>query len=136
IYQRQGEVASGLLPNWMTGYAFLFPSAQDISRARQLKAEVGQVPALTIGYDPGDSLEKLIAERAALNLRDAGINLNAVADNGGSPDLRIAHWMVPSVDTGSALNELVQRFNVMPLVNSNSIDAFYFNEHTALQTFS
>src|SRR6185369_3606795 len=44
IYQRQGEVASGLLPNWMTGYAFLFPSAQDLSRARQLKAEVGQVP--------------------------------------------------------------------------------------------
>jgi MarR-like DNA-binding transcriptional regulator SgrR of sgrS sRNA len=136
IYQRQGEVASGLLPNWLTGFAFLFPASQNLGRARDLKNEVGQVPALTISYDPADPLERLIAERVALNVRDAGITMNAIAENGTSFDLKIAHWMVPSLDADSARNDLVRRFNIMPAMTGASIDTLYANERTALQTFT
>src|SRR5262249_40104968 len=40
LLQRQGEVAGGLLPQWLSGYAFLFPTAQDTGRARTLLAGV------------------------------------------------------------------------------------------------
>ena len=39
LLQRRGEAAAGLLPNWITGYAFLFPATPQVARARQLRAE-------------------------------------------------------------------------------------------------
>ena len=136
IYQRQGEVAAGLLPNWMTGYSFLFPSTQDLGKARQLKSEVGQVPTLTISYDTGDPLERLIAERVALNLRDTGISANTAAGNNASTDLRIAHNIISSPDAFTALNDVLRRFTIMPVVNSGSLESLYSDERTALQTFT
>ena len=37
LLQGGGEPAGTLLPNWMTGYAFLFPTAIDLQRARQAR---------------------------------------------------------------------------------------------------
>ena len=38
LLQRQGEVSGALLPQWLSGYAFLFPATADLGRARQLAA--------------------------------------------------------------------------------------------------
>src|SRR5258706_4024425 len=35
LTQRRGEIALGLLPQWLTGYEFLFPAAYDVARARE-----------------------------------------------------------------------------------------------------
>ena len=123
IFQRQGEVAGGLLPNWMTGYAFLFPAAQDIARARQLRIEVGNIPSITIAYDIADPLERLIAERIALNVRDIGINMQAVAGNGASSDLRLIRLALASVDPATALNGIVEQVNILPAANSPSLES-------------
>jgi peptide/nickel transport system substrate-binding protein len=137
IFQRQGEVASSLLPNWLTGYAFLFPSVQDVARARQLRTELGPLPAITIAYDPDDALERLIAERVALNVRDAGITMNAVTSSTStSADIRIARATVASLNPAVALNALVARFDIMPPVNSSSLEKLYADERAALQTFT
>src|SRR5690242_8348193 len=40
LLQRRGEAAGGLLPNWLTGFSFLFPTASDMARARQLRAQL------------------------------------------------------------------------------------------------
>src|SRR5205807_5730536 len=41
LLQKQGEPAYGLLPQWLTGYAFLFSSAPDVGRARKLRVDFG-----------------------------------------------------------------------------------------------
>ena len=42
ILQRQGVPAGGLLPNWISGYAHLFPAASDLPRAKDLLAASGR----------------------------------------------------------------------------------------------
>ena len=37
LLQGGGEPAGTFLPDWMTGYAFLFPTAADLQRARQAR---------------------------------------------------------------------------------------------------
>src|SRR5260370_8658367 len=34
LLQRQGEISGALLPQWLSGYAFLFPAAPDLGPAR------------------------------------------------------------------------------------------------------
>ena len=68
LLQRQGEVSGALLPQWLSGYAFLFPAAADLGRARQLAS--GARP-ITLGVS--DAAARPIAERIALNARDAGL---------------------------------------------------------------
>jgi peptide/nickel transport system substrate-binding protein len=135
IFQRKGEVAGGLLPNWMTGYAFLFPTAQDLAHARQLRSEVGNVPSIAIAYNIADPLERLIAERIALNVGDIGVNMQAVASNAGS-DLRLSKVGLPSSDPATALNGLVEQLGIMPPANSSTLESLYTNERAAVQTYS
>jgi peptide/nickel transport system substrate-binding protein len=75
VFQKQGEIAAGLLPNWLTGYSFLFNSRRDLARSQQLLREMGGAPILTIAAD--DPITQLIAERIALNAREAGITIQA-----------------------------------------------------------
>jgi peptide/nickel transport system substrate-binding protein len=84
IFQRQGELSGGLLPNWLTGYAIVFPTAQNLQHAKELRAQLAQPPSLTMTFDPADPSLQLVAERLALSAREAGITIRAVP----AP----AHW--------------------------------------------
>ena len=75
LLQGAGQPAGGILPTWMSGYGFIFPTEVDLTRARQLRAQFRSVPTWTIGYDPSDPLGRLIADRIALNAKDAGLQL-------------------------------------------------------------
>jgi peptide/nickel transport system substrate-binding protein len=136
IFQRQGEVAVGLLPNWLTGYAFLFPSSQDTAKAQQLRQEFGSAPPIAIAYDANDPLERLIAERVALNVREAGINMSAIPKNGSAADIRIQRLALSSADAAVALNNIVERLSIMPPASSPTLESLYNNERAALQTFT
>lgn len=133
IFQHQGDIASGLLPNWLSGYEFLFPADQDLARARQLRSELGQVPTLTIGYDFGDPTSRLIAERIALNAHDIGLGMQAVP---GSGDLRLRHIGLPSLNPAAALTGLIDRLNLAQPEANVSIESLYANERAALLTYS
>ena len=77
LLQRQGEVSGALLPQWLSGYAFLFPATADLGRARQLAAGAR---AITLGVS--DAAARPIAERIALNARDAGLAVSVTASTG------------------------------------------------------
>ena len=72
MFQGRGEAAGGLLPHWMSGYSFVFNTQQDLGRARGLLKTAGP---LVLGYAPGDPLAKQLADRVAVNARDAGLVL-------------------------------------------------------------
>jgi ABC-type transport system substrate-binding protein len=108
ILQGYGDAAGNLFPNWLTGYSFLFSVAPDLSRARALVAELPRSAApLRIGYDPADALLRQIAERVAVNARDAGIVLEPRAAPGftadTSVDLRVRRVRI----NGPVLNNAV-----------------------------
>jgi len=85
ILQKEGEPTGGLLPQWSSGTAFLFPTAADSAGAKELWAQIAGSPRVALGYDAGDSLSEAIAERIAVNARDAGITLTAEAIPANAP---------------------------------------------------
>jgi peptide/nickel transport system substrate-binding protein len=77
LLQNYGEAAGGILPPWLSGFAFLFRTARDLDGARQLRQGLGlDPPPLKLGYDSSDALARQVAERVAVNARDAGIRLD------------------------------------------------------------
>jgi len=118
LLQRQGEPAGGLLPQWLSGYAFLFPVAVDVERARQLVANAPPAPGVTrsraavtllLAYDASDALARAVAERIAVNAHDAGINLQTSAREGPAltaAPLRLVRVRIRSDRPRAALAQL------------------------------
>jgi len=83
LLQRRGTPASGLLPQWLTGYEFMFPGNTDLARARDLRADAAAFVVITpimLAYDAADPLSKLVAERIAVDVREAGIVVTPYAE--------------------------------------------------------
>ena len=97
LLQRQGDVSGALLPQWISGYAFLFPSAVDLPRARSL---IGTSRSLTLGVE--DAAMKPIADRIVLNARDAGLNVTVTAQP-ATADVRLTELRIASPDPAKAL---------------------------------
>jgi peptide/nickel transport system substrate-binding protein len=83
LLQKQAEPASALLPQWLSGYAFLFTMEMNIERAKELRATLpanraaGTDPLRLRVDAPGD-LAKLLGERVAVNARQAAILVQVV----------------------------------------------------------
>jgi hypothetical protein len=127
---RQGEISAGLLPQWLSGYAFLFPTAADPARARTLA--VGARP-LTLGFD--DPALRPIAERIALNARtDAGLSIT-VAPQATGPDIRLAELRVASAEPAAALTAMASALGLPEPPHAATPEALYAAEHSLLEGF-
>ncbi len=104
LTQRRGEAAFGILPQWLSGYAFLFQTAPDAARARQLISQL-RLPSINLTYPANDSFARSVADRVALNARDAGITIQPTANPGGS--LTLVRWPLESADTTAELSRLL-----------------------------
>ena len=140
LLQGAGEPAATFLPNWLTGYAFLFPAAVDLQRAREARGEVHSVPAWTLGYDGSDPLARVIAERIALNASDAGLTLQALQTmplQGRSStvaDLRLVRMPLPSLDARVALSEMAAGLGLpSPKFDGDPAYSLYAAESALLQ---
>ena len=112
IFQRQGEASASLLPNALTGYGFLFPAQRDLAHATELAAAV-HAP-LTLTADTNDATMQLVAGRLALNLREAGLNVQVKAARGaGGPaaaDLTLMRIHLEAGDARAGLHEMLREF--------------------------
>lgn len=102
LLQGTGQPAGSLLPTWISGYGFVFSSQADLPKARQVREQVHVIPIWTIGYDASDPLARLVAERIALNARDAGLSL--VPTSPGSVDVRLVRIPLASSDPWISLD--------------------------------
>jgi len=131
ILQGSGEVGGSILPNWLSGYAFLFPAGVELRAARELRDQVGHVPTWTLGYDTGDPVGRLLAERIALNARDAGLVLQPTMSS--NTDVRLMRIPISSLDAGIALSNVAARVGTnVPKPGGNSVDDLYQTEKTLL----
>ena len=101
LLQGAGQPAGGILPNWMSGYGFVFPTDADLPQARQIRERARTIPSWTLGYDGGDAMARLVAERIALNAKDAGLSLQPSA--AANADLRFVRIPLASPDPWIAL---------------------------------
>ncbi len=114
LLQREGEVSAALLPQWLSGYSFVFRPIRDVARARQLGAGAG---ALNLAYERTDSLARSISERVAVNANEAGISLRAVPGTAG--DIRLARLRIVSPDPETALADLAAQLKTQPAASGN-----------------
>lgn len=103
LLQKQGEISAALLPQWISGYAFAFPTAPDLPRARALAAALAPAArTLTLTYDPSLRAARSLAERVAVNARDAGLTVQVSPQNPHA-DVRLVEVRLRSLDPAQAL---------------------------------
>jgi peptide/nickel transport system substrate-binding protein len=133
ILQGGGEPTGALLPNWLSGYAFVFPSGGTPETVRQERTQAQQSPSWTLGHDASDPVAHLVAERILLNARDAGITLQLTSSS--TSDVRLVRIPLPSSDAHVALRELARSLQLpQPKFAGSSVTELYFAESTLLQT--
>jgi peptide/nickel transport system substrate-binding protein len=133
LLQGAGQPAGSILPDWMTGYGFVFPADADLVRARHEREEVKAAPTWTVGYNPGDSISHLLAERIALNARDAGLTLQPTT--AATADLRIARIPLMASDPWIALSEVAAAAGLpLAAADGGSVEELYAAEQTMLAT--
>jgi ABC-type transport system substrate-binding protein len=139
LLQKQGEAAAGLLPQWVSGYSFLFPLATGLERARQLRRDLGAVPSLTLAYDWSDPLARAIAERVSVNARDADIAIQPYGENlsarGTNADARVVRMPLASSDPAAALGAISAAIGRRSAMQANSPEELYATDRALRSEF-
>jgi ABC-type transport system substrate-binding protein len=122
ILQKTGEPAGGLLPQWSSGTAFLFSTAANPARAKELSSEIGGSLKIVLGYDAGDSLERSIAQRIVVNAQEAGISVvaQAIAAATEDYDAQLVRLRMGSPHASEALDQFVAVLN--PLAGTRAAE--------------
>jgi|ERR1700733_3001255 len=106
LAQHKAEAAFGLLPQWLSGYEFLFQSPADSVRAKQLVAQLHLGP-ISLSYPANDLFLKSVAERVALNARDAGIAIQPTSNGNGN--LRLVEFQIETTDAAEELKRIAEQ---------------------------
>jgi peptide/nickel transport system substrate-binding protein len=133
LFQNEAESAGGLLPNWMSGYGFVFATAVNQERARQLRTEAGAFRGWTLGYSGGDTLARVVAERVSLNARDIGLSVQVTT--AATADIRLVRIPLTLADGRIELGEICTALEIGPAnVADSSVESAYAGENTSLQS--
>lgn len=130
IYQKQGEITASLLPQSLTGYSFLFPVARDLSRAHELRGGLSS-PSLSLKV-VGDSAMQLAAQRIALDLHDAGFNVQTAHGDPPHADLQLNSLPLVGSQPEAALDVLLRGAGFVAPPIENDPQALYKAERTIL----
>jgi Bacterial extracellular solute-binding proteins, family 5 Middle len=136
LLQKQAEPAAALLPQWLSGYAFLFRSETDFERAKELRASLpanvaGGTSPLHLQTDASGDLARLLAERVAVNARQTGFSMQALGKgaardaNARVPEpaeLHLLAWRIASLSPGEELRLLAKSQHVEEPKENNPAD--------------
>jgi peptide/nickel transport system substrate-binding protein len=130
IFQKQGEITASLLPQKVSGYAFLFGTDRDLNRARALRGGASPTP-LGIETEPGATM-RLAGERLALNLHEAGFNARmAPPVKPAAMDLQLMH--LEETGPRAALDEMLATFRLNVTVTGTGAQSLWQAESSALK---
>jgi ABC-type oligopeptide transport system substrate-binding subunit len=116
VLAKSGEAAWSLLPNWLSGYAFVFRKERDVTRAKQLAQ--GASP-LTFAYDREDLFLRRIAERLTVSAMDAGISLRPAVN--GTADVRLENLPITINDEFASLADIAAALKLpLPATDSSA----------------
>jgi peptide/nickel transport system substrate-binding protein len=154
LLQKQAEPAAALLPQWLSGYAFLFNVDTNLERAKELRRglpanEAAGVEPLRLRVDSPGDLPKLLGERVAVNARQAAIFVQVIArpaPRAGAtsaatedppPGVHLFAWHYSSLSPRAELDSLFAAYNLMEPseVNATNTDheQLYARERRVLE---
>jgi peptide/nickel transport system substrate-binding protein len=130
LAQHKGDAAFALLPQWLSGYEFLFQSGPDLARAKQIVAQL-HPPPVSMEAPPNDPFLRSVAERIALNARDAGITIQMKP----AGDLRLLELPLESTDVAYDLARIRAQLNVADLTQLDGAtpEALYQFERSMIE---
>jgi ABC-type transport system substrate-binding protein len=132
LLQGAGQPTAGILPNWMSGYGFVFPVDADLPRARHAHEQVHTIPSWTVGYDGSDPVARLLAERIALNAKDAGLSMQPTS--APLTDLKLVRIPLASPDAWVALTSVAALTGMPAGTEGGSVEDLYASEKALLAT--
>ena len=154
LLQKQAEPAAALLPQWLSGYAFLFSMEKDTERAKEIRAApppnaaAGKEP-LRLHVEASGDLPKLLGERVAVNARQAAIPVQVVnraasrgssttaTSNDAAPGLHLFAWHYSSLSSRVELESFVSTLNLGEssgsAVSSSDPEQLYAREKKLLE---
>ena len=132
LLQGAGQPTASILPNWMSGYEFVFPTGAELQRAHKKREQVPSKPTWTLGYDGSDPLARLLAERITLNGKDAGLSLQPTT--AASTELRLIKIPLASSDPWVALVDVAALIGLRPAKNQGGVEDLYACEVALLAT--
>jgi ABC-type transport system substrate-binding protein len=133
LLQRQALPADALLPQWLSGYAFLFGNPMNVDRAKTLQASLragapGGEP-VRLRVDAVTDLMKLLGERVAVNARQANIAIQVVLHSASptpaaapSIGLHLFAWHYSSLSPRVELQALAQHLHSESGSESESVE--------------
>jgi len=131
LLQGAGQAAASILPNWVSGYGFTFSSEADLKQARSEREQVHAAPDWTVGYDANDSVARVLAERVALNAKDAGLVLQPTTAT--TADVRLVRIPLASADPCIALANVAEALAMtMTKVSGGAVEELYGAEQGLL----
>jgi MarR-like DNA-binding transcriptional regulator SgrR of sgrS sRNA len=131
IFQKQGEITAGLLPQSLTGYAFLFSPDRDVNKANELRGGLAPAPLLLAA--DGDPTMQLVAQRIALNLHEAGFNVQLVdMRNAARADLTLLKLPIVGADAADALAIVLRGAGENAPVTTQDPASLFRAEHDVL----
>lgn len=130
LLQRNGEISGALLPQWLSGYAFVFPAVQDLAKAKSLLAST-PASARVVTLDADDPALRPIADRVALDARSAGLTVSVTSRNPNAA-VRLVEARVAASDPAQALAGLAASFG---LPQPPKAPDLYSAEHLLLEDF-
>ena len=133
IFQKQGEVTAGVLPQELSGFACLYSTDRDLNKAQSLRGGL-TVPTFTIGAQ-GDDVVQLAAQRIALNLHEAGLNavIAVPGSNSSRTDLTLRRFPLAGADPSAVLDEVLRSAGESPVGVDENPATLYKAEHTFLE---
>jgi hypothetical protein len=136
LLQGQGEISGALLPQWLSGYAFLFAVSADLARARMLAASAPPA-ARSFTLEVEDAALRPMADRLALNARDAGLAVSVIAPGQGRApaDARLLEARISSREGWPALAGVAAALGVAAPPRSDTPEELYAAERTLLEGF-
>jgi len=134
LLQKQAEPAAALLPQWLSGYAFLFHGETNVERAKELRVSLpanvaGGASPLRLQTDVSGDLARLLAERVAVNARQTGISVQPLgkardgnARTADPAELHLFAWRIFSLSPGEELRSLAKAQRVEEAKEGNLSD--------------
>jgi len=124
LLQREAQPAAALLPQWLSGYAFLFEASFRLDRAKELRgglpgSEVGVTQPLRLFLDTPGDLFKLMAERVAVNARQANLTVQlapAMNPNSGpvsSGGMHLFAWHFESLSARAEMEGFAKQWQLL-----------------------
>ena len=130
IFQKQGAVTASLLPQQLTGYSFLFSTDRDLNKAHELRGGLTAGP-FSLSTDGAGAMQ-LVAQRIALNLREAEFNVQVGNAGSQHADLVLRKVQITGADPAAALEQVLRGTGDDAPVIAESPATLYKAERTAL----